>query len=349
MRPEVDEPVDAADQRTATAQERAAVLADARIRTVAADAVCRLQRRGLAVVVGPHPHNWHLETDTADRDRHPIAPDTAATGMRKGLTSYGDNGFSLFLRKAFIKGAGYTDAALDRPVIGITATASAYNPCHGNMPQLLEATASVRTRTAGAALPSHDQRLAGAFALGEKFNYEDGHARHVMQLSLELFDHLRSLHHFGEHERTLLAAAAILHDIGYVISHESHHKHALYLIQNSELTGFTDLERAIIANIARYHRKAFPRETHGAFALLGEEDRDRVWKLSGILRLADALDRSHQSRVRHVQARVRGGRVRLTLQSARRCDHELWALEKKKDLFEQAFEVTVVAEPPTAR
>jgi hypothetical protein len=59
--------------------------------------------------------------------------------MRKGLTNYGDAGFSLFLRKAFIKGAGYTDGALDRPVIGIADTGSGYNPCHGNMPQLLEA------------------------------------------------------------------------------------------------------------------------------------------------------------------------------------------------------------------
>ncbi|MBG9388337.1 IlvD/Edd family dehydratase [Caenimonas aquaedulcis] len=63
----------------------------------------------------------------------------AAGGMRKGLTNYGDAGFSLFLRKAFIKGAGYTDAALDRPVIGIADTGSGYNPCHGNMPQLIEA------------------------------------------------------------------------------------------------------------------------------------------------------------------------------------------------------------------
>ncbi len=63
----------------------------------------------------------------------------AATGLKKGLTSYGDNEFSLFLRKAFIKGAGYSDAALTRPVIGIANTGSAYNPCHGNMPQLLEA------------------------------------------------------------------------------------------------------------------------------------------------------------------------------------------------------------------
>ncbi|SAK46731.1 dihydroxy-acid dehydratase [Caballeronia hypogeia] len=61
------------------------------------------------------------------------------SGLRKSLTSYGDNGFSLFLRKAFIKGAGYTDSALDRPVIGIVNTGSAYNPCHGNAPQLIEA------------------------------------------------------------------------------------------------------------------------------------------------------------------------------------------------------------------
>jgi dihydroxy-acid dehydratase len=62
-----------------------------------------------------------------------------ATGLRKGLTSYGDAGFSLYLRKAFIKAAGYSDDALDRPIVAITDTASDYNPCHGNAPQLIEA------------------------------------------------------------------------------------------------------------------------------------------------------------------------------------------------------------------
>jgi dihydroxy-acid dehydratase len=66
-------------------------------------------------------------------------PATDLPGFRSGLTNYGDAGFSLFLRKAFIKGAGYTDSALDRPVIGIANTGSSYNPCHGNMPQLIEA------------------------------------------------------------------------------------------------------------------------------------------------------------------------------------------------------------------
>lgn len=63
----------------------------------------------------------------------------AAQGMRKGLTNYGDAEFSLFLRKAFIKGAGYSDDALSRPIVGITNTGSGFNPCHGNAPQLIEA------------------------------------------------------------------------------------------------------------------------------------------------------------------------------------------------------------------
>ena len=96
-----------------------------------------------------------------------------------------------------------------------------------------------------------DARLAGADALGERFGYEAAHGKQVSKLSTMLFDQIRSLHGLKPHDRTLLAAAAILHDIGYVISPESHHKHSLYLILNSELTGFTDLERQIIANIAR--------------------------------------------------------------------------------------------------
>lgn len=75
-------------------------------------------------------------TDTSGNGKK---KESQETGLRKGLTSYGDSGFSLFLRKAFVKGAGFTDNALDRPVIGIANTGSSFNPCHGNMPQLIEA------------------------------------------------------------------------------------------------------------------------------------------------------------------------------------------------------------------
>ena len=69
----------------------------------------------------------------------PAAPADAVEGMSRGLTHYGDREFSLFLRKAFIKGAGYSDSALERPVIGIADTGSAYNPCHGNAAALVAA------------------------------------------------------------------------------------------------------------------------------------------------------------------------------------------------------------------
>lgn len=78
---------------------------------------------------------------TNKKNNKPDEPDNTGSsrGLRAGLTDYGDAQFSLFLRKAFIKGAGYTDDALSRPIVGITNTGSAYNPCHGNAPQLIEA------------------------------------------------------------------------------------------------------------------------------------------------------------------------------------------------------------------
>ena len=68
---------------------------------------------------------------------HDVSPDETRHGISQGLPNYGDRGFSLFLRKAFIKGAGYTDGALEKPIIGIINTGSGYNPCHGNAPQLI--------------------------------------------------------------------------------------------------------------------------------------------------------------------------------------------------------------------
>ncbi|HEX5316411.1 MAG TPA: Ppx/GppA phosphatase family protein [Candidatus Kapabacteria bacterium] len=186
-----------------------------------------------------------------------------------------------------------------------------------------------------------DAHLAGAEALGERFGYEAAHGKQVAMLAQKLFDQLKTLHGMKPHDRTLLAAAAILHDIGYAISAEAHHKHSLYLILNSELTGFTDLERQIIANVARYHRRAFPKAQHEYFSRLPMEDQGKVWMLGGILRLADAMDRSHESRVKNFKATLRGDRVRLELKSARRSDHERWAIEHKKDMFEEAFGVTL--------
>lgn len=173
------------------------------------------------------------------------------------------------------------------------------------------------------------------------FRYEETHARQVAKLAEKIFDSLADTENLSRHHRTLMLAGALLHDIGYHIAHESHQKHALYLITNSELTGFSEAERAVIANIARYHRGSLPKKRHPEYAALNVPDREIVCKLGGIVRLADALDRSHDSRIDDLECRDKSGALHLELLSRGDCENELLEVERKRELFEQAFNRTL--------
>src|SRR5262249_10336483 len=104
-------------------------------------------------------------------------------------------------------------------------------------------------------------RRRSILQLARACNYEAEHAEHTARLALRLFDELRRLHqhHYGDDERELLEYAAITHDIGAFLSHSNHHRHAYYLIRNSDLLGFNDTEIDVIANVALYHHKGLPR------------------------------------------------------------------------------------------
>ncbi|MGI8653718.1 MAG: HD domain-containing protein [Pyrinomonadaceae bacterium] len=186
-----------------------------------------------------------------------------------------------------------------------------------------------------------DVRLRGVHAVGRRFGYEERHAHLVANFAEKIFDTMASAYNFTRHQRTLLSAAALLHDIGYTIAHESHHKHSLYLIKHSELTGFSEAERNVIANIARYHRGALPRERHTDYMALNEPDRETVRQLSAILRVADALDRSHEARVQSIIPVFGQQTLHIELLSAESCEKEIWAAERKSDLFEQVFDCKV--------
>ena len=136
-----------------------------------------------------------------------------------------------------------------------------------------------------------------ALLLGRKFLFDEKHALHVARLAGSLYDQLAHVHGMGDRERRLLVAAALLHDVGGVVSLKSHHKHALYLIARSELPGFTAREMFIVGCIARYHRKAPPSPLHHEFAQLSLADRHRVRLLAGLLRIADALDKEHRQKI----------------------------------------------------
>jgi exopolyphosphatase/guanosine-5'-triphosphate,3'-diphosphate pyrophosphatase len=183
--------------------------------------------------------------------------------------------------------------------------------------------------------------LRGVHAVGRRFGYEETHARQVAKLAEKIFDSLAPAENLSRHHRTLLLAGALLHDIGYHIAHESHQKHALYLITNSELTGFSEAERAVIANVARYHRGSLPRKRHIEYAALNGPDRAIVDKLGGIVRLADALDRSHDGRVSDIRCQIEPGSLHIDLFSKTDCENEMAEVERKRDLFELAFNRTL--------
>src|SRR5690625_5809090 len=110
-------------------------------------------------------------------------------------------------------------------------------------------------------------------------------------MALQLFDYYRKDLGLSETDRELLEFAAFMHDIGYLISHRKHHKHALYLIRNADLRGFTEEEIDIMAHTARYHRRSAPNARHEHYNRLEKQDQQRIRKMTGIVRIADGHER----------------------------------------------------------
>jgi exopolyphosphatase/guanosine-5'-triphosphate,3'-diphosphate pyrophosphatase len=166
---------------------------------------------------------------------------------------------------------------------------------------------------------------------------DEEHARQVARLSLEMYDVLDGFFALGKRARQLLDAAALLHDTGYFISYTSHHKHSYHLIRHAELFGFTPREREVIANVARYHRKALPKKKHEGFARLNEEDRLLVGRLGGILRLADGLDRRRNGAVKKLRCTLSHAEFRVGLEGEDDLSVEIFGGKSKGDLLEMAF------------
>ena len=186
-------------------------------------------------------------------------------------------------------------------------------------------------------------------ALAERCDDDLTHSAHVAALALQLFDATESLHGLSTEAREYLEAGALLANVGLVISHSKHHLHSYYVIRNSELTGLTDAEIEIIAQIARYHRKSAPKAGHAEFARLSPDDQRLVKTLAGILRVAIGLDRSHDGRVRSLMAQVRRDRLVVEAESKRNKEIslELYTANERSDLLEEVLgqRVSIVAAP----
>jgi exopolyphosphatase/guanosine-5'-triphosphate,3'-diphosphate pyrophosphatase len=139
----------------------------------------------------------------------------------------------------------------------------------------------------------------------------------------------------------LLEAAALLHEVGNFISATEHHKHSHYLITHTPLIGLTESQRAIVANVARYHRKSFPTLRHEPYRALATKNRVAVSKLAALLRLADALDNEHDAKVSAIHIELNKHQMLLRLEGDGDLLLEKWALTRKTDLFKEVFGLKV--------
>jgi exopolyphosphatase/guanosine-5'-triphosphate,3'-diphosphate pyrophosphatase len=175
-----------------------------------------------------------------------------------------------------------------------------------------------------------------------RYRLDQRHAEKVADLALTLFDQTEALHGLGKQERIYLEAAALLHDIGYFISMQKHHKHSHYIIANSEIVGLTPAERLLVAGISRYHRKATPDpSTHPEYGTLPKKDKAAVWSLAAILRIADALDKEHNSAIRTVVCQLQNGSLQIRALSRKSCRLEALGVTANAQMFRDHFGVDV--------
>ncbi len=182
---------------------------------------------------------------------------------------------------------------------------------------------------------------ASVLAIAARYGWNEGHARQVAELALSLFDQTREVHLLGDAEREMLYHAALVHDIGEYISVEGHDRHGAYLLENSRLPGFDMEEKNQLVSVVRYHRRGTPKSEYAPYAALAKASASKVTKLAAILRLADALDRSHTRLINAIEVQLKPKQVLIFVSASEEVELEEYGLRRKRQLFEDLFERSV--------
>jgi exopolyphosphatase/guanosine-5'-triphosphate,3'-diphosphate pyrophosphatase len=204
-------------------------------------------------------------------------------------------------------------------------------------------------RRSGATAHLADIRRQGVLHLMELAVDDPDHAFQTAWLADELYCALAPSLEIDPGAEEILEAAALLANVGLWISHAGHHQHSYYVIRSSEhLTGFTDREIELIAQVARYHRKSAPSDRHPAYAALGSGDRKLVRALAAVLRIAIGLDRSHAELVQSVEVDTSDDEVVIRIGAPDPdvdLSLELWSANQRSDLLAEVLDrpVRIVA------
>jgi exopolyphosphatase/guanosine-5'-triphosphate,3'-diphosphate pyrophosphatase len=183
-----------------------------------------------------------------------------------------------------------------------------------------------------------------SLALRARYDEEPSHSDHVAALALQIYDGLQSWHKFAPRSRALLQSAAVLHDIGWSQTPDGkgHHKWSARLIREYPWENLSPDEIRIVAQSARYHRKGPPQADHTDFHELKASAQKMVMILGGILRIADALDRTHTGKVTSANATANAEAIAIRIQADGRWDAESAMFETKKDMLQLAAERPVL-------
>ncbi len=186
--------------------------------------------------------------------------------------------------------------------------------------------------------------ISTAFATGEKYSNDNEHGYAVAETAVKIFDRTASIHRLDGHARLLLYLAGILHDIGSFIDARKHHKHSYYIILNSQIPGLSEDDMKVMAAVARYHRKASPRQSHPEYMILTTESKVMVSKLAAILRVADALDHSHHFKFKNADFRIDDCKFIIKCRQMVDCSIERIFLDFKSDMFYNVIGLEAVIE-----
>lgn len=184
--------------------------------------------------------------------------------------------------------------------------------------------------------PAFQSLFTSVLRLSRICGDDENHARRVMRSSLLLFDRMQSLHQLGPAERFFLKCASLLHDIGYSISYEDHHKNSLQIILTSDILIADRRQRLLIGNIARYHRRAFPKKKHEHFQSMTGADKKITGQLASLLRIADGLDCTHGDRALGIKVSIEK-KIKLTIYANSPAESECQKARQKSDLFTEIF------------
>ncbi len=184
-------------------------------------------------------------------------------------------------------------------------------------------------------------KLESILGVTKRYGWNEGHARQVSRLALQLFDQTTELHQLNINDREILKLASLVHDIGEYISVEGHDRHGAYLLENSRLAGFDKNNKNMLVSVVRFHRRGTPKTEYVPYSELQKEDANKVTKLAAILRLADALDRSHTRLVDSVTVVLHNNMMLLCVDAKHEVELEEYGLRRKRQLFEETFGVEV--------